>query len=454
MEGKSMRPKKIAYVVVLLLLLPVVAIASPYEASGTVIEVLDGNTFAVRIEKFDPRIKQDVERVTLADLEVLDEATMIVESIVESMNESIDESIDESINGSIDESMNGSIDESMNGSIDESMNGSIDESMNGSIDESMNESIYEVPSAKDLAAAILLNKTVWLDIDDGSEDGRNSEGELIAVLYLSGLDGRPVTSPSFNRMLVDYKIARLNDSDANEFDPADWWPQENISIEYISAEEGSGVEEDAGAKTTGLNIDINPTKPNVNVDISRPNIAINPTKPKVNVNLTGPKVNINPAKPSINVNPSKPVIDVNPTTTEPNATENETSEALSSETVPGTSGTAALPFADSDEPLVLSNSTVPITLINPTGSITLINSTGQVTLIDPAKPVKVINSTEIPKMEDINDWIQATILTDPQRAANLSRDEPVTNSTELVMVAKSNDTEASDIFVEAAAEAV
>ena len=421
-----MRPKKIAYVVVLLLLLPVVAIASPYEASGTVIEVLDGNTFAVRIEKFDPRIKQDVERVTLADLEVLDEATMIVESIVESMNESIDES----------------------------MNGSIDESMNGSIDESMNESIYEVPSAKDLAAAILLNKTVWLDIDDGSEDGRNSEGELIAVLYLSGLDGRPVTSPSFNRMLVDYKIARLNDSDANEFDPADWWPQENISIEYISAEEGSGVEEDAGAKTTGLNIDINPTKPNVNVDISRPNIAINPTKPKVNVNLTGPKVNINPAKPSINVNPSKPVIDVNPTTTEPNATENETSEALSSETVPGTSGTAALPFADSDEPLVLSNSTVPITLINPTGSITLINSTGQVTLIDPAKPVKVINSTEIPKMEDINDWIQATILTDPQRAANLSRDEPVTNSTELVMVAKSNDTEASDIFVEAAAEAV
>ena len=441
-----MRPKKIAYVVVLLLLLPVVAIASPYEASGTVIEVLDGNTFAVRIEKFDPRIKQDVERVTLADLEVLDEATMIVESIVESMNESIDESIDESINGSIDESMNGSI--------DESMNGSIDESMNGSIDESMNESIYEVPSAKDLAAAILLNKTVWLDIDDGSEDGRNSEGELIAVLYLSGLDGRPVTSPSFNRMLVDYKIARLNDSDANEFDPADWWPQENISIEYISAEEGSGVEEDAGAKTTGLNIDINPTKPNVNVDISRPNIAINPTKPKVNVNLTGPKVNINPAKPSINVNPSKPVIDVNPTTTEPNATENETSEALSSETVPGTSGTAALPFADSDEPLVLSNSTVPITLINPTGSITLINSTGQVTLIDPAKPVKVINSTEIPKMEDINDWIQATILTDPQRAANLSRDEPVTNSTELVMVAKSNDTEASDIFVEAAAEAI
>ncbi|KUK44642.1 MAG: Uncharacterized protein XD72_0945 [Methanothrix harundinacea] len=431
-----MRPKKIAYVVVLLLLLPVVAIASPYEASGTVIEVLDGNTFAVRIEKFDPRIKQDVERVTLADLEVLDEATMIVESIVESMNESIDESIDESINGSIDESMNGSIDESMNGSIDESMNGSIDESMN------------------DLAAAILLNKTVWLDIDDGSEDGRNSEGELIAVLYLSGLDGRPVTSPSFNRMLVDYKIARLNDSDANEFDPADWWPQENISIEYISAEEGSGVEEDAGAKTTGLNIDINPTKPNVNVDISRPNIAINPTKPKVNVNLTGPKVNINPAKPSINVNPSKPVIDVNPTTTEPNATENETSEALSSETVPGTSGAAALPFADSDEPLVLSNSTVPITLINPTGSITLINSTGQVTLIDPAKPVKVINSTEIPKMEDINDWIQATILTDPQRAANLSRDEPVTNSTELVMVAKSNDTEASDIFVEAAAEAI
>jgi len=368
-----MRPKKIAYVVVLLFLLPVVAMASPDEASGTVIEVVDGNTFAVRIEKVDPRIKQEVERVTLADLEVWDEAT------------------------------------------------TIDESMNASIDESMNESIYEVPSAKDLAVAILLNKTVWLDIDDRSEDGRNSEGELVAILYLSGLDGRPVTSPSFNRMLVDYKIAELNDSDANEFDPADWWPlQENISIEGISAEEDSGVEEkDAGTKTTGLNIDINPTKPNVNVNISRPNIAVNPTKPKVNVNLTGLNVNVNPAKPSINVNPKKPVIDVNPTTTEPNATENETSEALSfKETAPGASGTADLPFANLGEPLVLNNSTVPITLINPTGSITVINSTGQVTLIDPAKPVKVINSTE------------------------------------LATVAKSNDTEPSDIFAEEAAAVI
>ncbi|HPJ85298.1 MAG TPA: hypothetical protein PLM24_10155, partial [Methanothrix sp.] len=59
---------------ILLFFLPLVAIASPDEASGTVVGVVDGKTFDIRIEKTDPRIRQDVERVTLADVEVPDES--------------------------------------------------------------------------------------------------------------------------------------------------------------------------------------------------------------------------------------------------------------------------------------------------------------------------------------------------------------------------------------------
>lgn len=331
-----MRSKKIVYLMLLLLLLPVVAIASPDEASGTVIGVVDGKTFDVRIDKNDSRIRESVERVTLADLEVTDDL----------------------------------------------------------MNESTNESTSEDTSTKDLAFAILLNKTVWLDIDDKSIDGRNSAGELVSILYLSGLDGEIVTSPSFNRMLVDYRIAELNDSDANEFDPADWWPpQENGSEENVSGEE------DTRAKTTGLNIDINPRKPNINVNISPLDININPTKPKVNVN------------------PTKPVIDVNPA--QPNATEIDTSGALSSnETIQEANNTAILPFGNLSEPVILKNLTASLTLINPTGSITVVNSTGQVTVIDPAEPVKVINSTELLKTADINDTKPAANLTEPGAVAN------------------------------------
>ena len=340
-----MRPKKIASLMLLILLLPAFAEASPDEAGGTVVNVADGKTFDIRIEKNDSRIREEVERVTLADLDLPGE--------------------------------------------------SIDESMNVLIG-SANESTADETSAKELAVAILLNKTVWLDIDDRSIDGRNSEGELVSVLYLSGLDGQPVVSPSFNRMLVDYRIAELNDSELNEFNPAEWWPfQENGSEENVS---GEGVEE-AGTKTGGLNIDINPPKPNVNVNISPPDVNINPTKPKVNVNLSPLNIDINPTKPKIDVNPTKPVIDVNPT--QPNATENETSENLSSNESPADA--AILPVANSSEPVILKNLAVPITLINPRGSITVINSTNEVTVIDPAQPVKVINSTDLEGAGKINE---------------------------------------------------
>jgi hypothetical protein len=338
-----MRPKKIAYLMLLIFLLPAFAEASPDEAGGTVVNVADGKTFDIRIEKNDSRIKEGVERVTLADLDL--------------PGESIDEAMNELIG-------------------------------------STNVSIADETSAKELAVAILLNKTIWLDIDDKSEDGRNSEGELVSILYLSGLDGQPVVSPSFNRMLVDYRIAKLNDSDENEFDPADWWPPQDKG-----SEENVSGEEEAGTKTDGLNIDINPPKPNVNVNIPPPDVNINPTKPKVNVNLSPLNIDINPTKPKINVNPTKPVIDVHPT--QPNATENETSGNLSSNET--TQDAAILPFAKSSEPVILRNLTAPITLISPRGSITVINSSGEVTVIDPAQQVKVINSTDLEEAAKTNE---------------------------------------------------
>lgn len=345
-----MRPIKIASLMLLILLLPAFAKASPDEAGGTVVNVLDGKTFDIRIEKNDTRIREGVERVTLADLDIPDKT--------------------------------------VSGAINESINGSANESIAGLMNGSAAESTADETSAKEFAVAILLNKTVWLDIDNKSEDGRNLEGELVAILYLSGLDGQPVISPSFNRMLVDYRIAELNDSDDNEFDPADWWPsQENVSGE------------DAAAEASGLKVDINPTKPNVNVNITPLNVNINPTKPNVNIDLSPLNVDINPTKPNVSVNPTKPVVDVHPT--QPNVTDNETSGNLSfNETEPNES---VLPFANASEPVIVKNLTAPITLINPRNSITVINSTGEVTVIDPAQPVKVINSTDLAKVAEINE---------------------------------------------------
>lgn len=50
-------------------LLPILTLAAPEEASGVVINVVDGDTFDLRIEKTDPRILYEVERLRLADVD-------------------------------------------------------------------------------------------------------------------------------------------------------------------------------------------------------------------------------------------------------------------------------------------------------------------------------------------------------------------------------------------------
>jgi endonuclease YncB( thermonuclease family) len=83
-------------------------------------------------------------------------------------------------------------------------------------------------AARDLAAAVLLNRRVFLDINNMG-NGRDSRGRLVCVVYLSGYYGQPLLSPCYNRILVDSGLAVVNDSLDNEFNPADWWSKPSRS---------------------------------------------------------------------------------------------------------------------------------------------------------------------------------------------------------------------------------
>lgn len=154
-----MAPKIMLMLLALSLLfleIPSAVKAVPDETYGTVINVVDGNTFDIAIEKSDPRIISNIERVTLADIS------------------------------------------------------------------SPGISTAEGLLARDFAAAVLMNKRVYLDIDDFSV--RDHNGRLVCVVYLMGLYGQPIVSPCFNRMLVDSGYAKIENSTNNEFDPSNWWP--------------------------------------------------------------------------------------------------------------------------------------------------------------------------------------------------------------------------------------
>ena len=64
------------------------------------------------------------------------------------------------------------------------------------------------PAARDFTYAVLMNKRVFLDIDDLSANGRDSYGRMICVAYLAGVYGQPLAAPNFNRLLVDSGHAR------------------------------------------------------------------------------------------------------------------------------------------------------------------------------------------------------------------------------------------------------
>jgi endonuclease YncB( thermonuclease family) len=82
--------------------------------------------------------------------------------------------------------------------------------------------------ARDLAAAVLLNRRVFLDINNLG-NGHDPQGRLVCVVYLSGFYGQPLLSPCFNRIMVDSGLAVVNDSKDNEFNLSDWWSRTSRS---------------------------------------------------------------------------------------------------------------------------------------------------------------------------------------------------------------------------------
>ena len=77
------------------------------------------------------------------------------------------------------------------------------------------------PEAKEFTRTSLLNRQVYLDIDD--KTGKDRYERYVCVAYLSGPDGTADLNQNFNRMLVDFGHATVEDAKDNEFNPDDWW---------------------------------------------------------------------------------------------------------------------------------------------------------------------------------------------------------------------------------------
>lgn len=103
--------------------------------------------------------------------------------------------------------------------------------------------------ARDFTSAVMLNKRVYLDIDDLSV--RDPYGRLVCVVYLTGIYGQPIITPCFNRMLVDSGYAKVNNLTDNEFNPSKWWPERTVNTveKVLLSEPGDvfgGLEQFAG----------------------------------------------------------------------------------------------------------------------------------------------------------------------------------------------------------------
>jgi endonuclease YncB( thermonuclease family) len=92
----------------------------------------------------------------------------------------------------------------------------------------------EGKAAQDFAEALLMNRTVWLDIDDGSCNGRDPLGRLICVVYLEKPAGGINLTHPFNRILVEAGHAEVGGFEDGELDPKYWWPVEDLPLEERS----------------------------------------------------------------------------------------------------------------------------------------------------------------------------------------------------------------------------
>lgn len=87
----------------------------------------------------------------------------------------------------------------------------------------------EGKAAKAYVAALLKNKTVFLDIEDNITRSRSQWGQLICLVYLIDESYHPIWPP-VNRIMVDEGYAVLQDDAGNEFNASDWWGQPSLPL--------------------------------------------------------------------------------------------------------------------------------------------------------------------------------------------------------------------------------
>jgi len=191
------RLKPFFVLLVLTFLLPILALAAPDEASGVVTNVVDGDTFDIRIEKTDPRILYEIERVRLADTDSPEMSTPEGPPAKVYTTETL---LGKKVWLDID-----------------------NKSKNG---RDMYGRILAVVYLEDLntTAWISTNITVVekeaaIDYYERLSGGRELEMER------EDLNGTINTTHPFNRMLVDAGFAVVKDFTNNEFDPAAWWTE-------------------------------------------------------------------------------------------------------------------------------------------------------------------------------------------------------------------------------------
>ena len=90
------------------------------------------------------------------------------------------------------------------------------------------------PEAKEYTRSQLLNKLVYLDLDN--KTGQDRYGRNVSVVYLSKSDGS--LGENFNRLLVDSGHAIVEDARDNEFDPMQWWKPSSGSLPIDEKNDG------------------------------------------------------------------------------------------------------------------------------------------------------------------------------------------------------------------------
>lgn len=90
--------------------------------------------------------------------------------------------------------------------------------------------------AKNFTSTVLLNRSVWLYTPDNSTMATNNSTVIPCIVYLSGLDGRPVY-PSFNEIMARSGYVNSSGSDPlNQWLNDVWVPETLKPVEMLETE--------------------------------------------------------------------------------------------------------------------------------------------------------------------------------------------------------------------------